>query len=263
MQVTTTLKSAITVYLRKAPPFMAIIRAQEIELFRKSKKYLTGNILDFGCGDGFFASVGFAPLKVTKELEGVDVPTSRIALASDTQVYRKITVYSGKKLPFKDKNFSTVVSNCVFEHIPDMPKSAREIYRVLKPGGFCVTGVMTKNWETMLWWRKIFGQKYVDYMRKQQDHVGLRTKEEWKKLFEKAGFKVISQTGYVGDQCGPWLDLAHYFSLPSLISYAINRNWVWFPTLQVLLWQKFVEHVIGLPEKTYAAEFFVLQRPSK
>lgn len=261
--MTKSLKSAITVYLRNAPLFMSLIRAQEIELFRKSKKFLTGKVLDFGCGDGFFASVGFAPLIKKKQLEGVDVPSSRIALAPAARVYSKITVYPGKKLPFPDKSFDTVVSNCVFEHIPNMPLSAREIYRVLKPGGHCVTGVMTKNWETMLWWRKIFGQKYVDYMRKQQDHVGLRTKEEWQVLFEKAGFTVISRTGYVSDQCGPWLDLAHYFSVPSLISYAINRTWVWFPGLQVVLWQKFVERVISLPGKTAAAEFFVLKKSER
>ncbi|HCC84348.1 MAG TPA: hypothetical protein DEP87_01570 [Candidatus Pacebacteria bacterium] len=260
MKPTPTLSRAIAAYLAKAPMFMAIIRAQEMELFRRFKKYLGQEVLDFGCGDGFFASVAISPLQKFRRLVGIDViGNSRVKIAPEP--YDDLYLYDGRQLPFAIHSFDTVVSNCVFEHIPDMPKSAKEIYRVLKPGGFCVTSVMTQDWEKMLWWRRIFGQTYVNWLRRQQQHVGLRSVAAWQKLFNQTGFEVVTHVGYVGDQCGPWLDLAHYLSWPSLVSYAINRKWVWWPQLQIWLFRNWLQRMINLPAKFYAAEFFILRKP--
>jgi SAM-dependent methyltransferase len=39
------------------------------------------------------------------------------------------------RLPFKDDTFSLIVSQAVFEHVPDPFNSARELLRIVKPGG--------------------------------------------------------------------------------------------------------------------------------
>jgi ubiquinone/menaquinone biosynthesis C-methylase UbiE len=261
MRNTPTLRTAVKAYLRSAPPFMAIIRAQEIELFQLAKKYLTGETLDFGCGDGFFASVTFKQISTIKKLVGIDVVSNdRCDEAKAKKRYDKLVLYNGEKLPFKSKTFDTVVSNCVFEHIPNIGQSVSEIHRVLKPGGYCVTSVMTNAWDEMLLGRKIVGFWYANWMRKKQVHVSLLSKNNWKKLFEKTGFEVIEQTGYVGERCALWLDLAHYLSFPSLIWYKLTGNWTLFPELTTLPFTNLVLSIITQNEKKHAAQFFVLRK---
>jgi ubiquinone/menaquinone biosynthesis C-methylase UbiE len=261
MKITRTLKNGLTAYLKAAPLFMAIIRAQEIELFNKAKKYLKAEVLDFGCGDGFFASVCFKSLKNIKHLVGVDlVSNQRCLLAETNQRYSELVLYDGNKLPFAKHRFQTVVSNCVFEHIPNIKQSVTEIHRVLKPGGYCVTSVMTNAWDEMLLGRKILGFWYSKWMRQKQVHVSLLSQGEWKKLFESVGFEVVEQTGYVGDQCALWLDGAHYFSFPSLIWYKLTGHWTFWPEITTLPWTNFIAKIIALPAKTYAAQFFVLKK---
>ena len=69
------LSKVITGYLEARPFFFTLIRPQEALLFQQFNQLLKAPILDFGCGDGFFAQVVFQPLKIDL---GLDVPSSRI-----------------------------------------------------------------------------------------------------------------------------------------------------------------------------------------
>ena len=54
----------------------------------------------------------------------------------DVQQYHHTDVVSNtSKLPFADASFDAVISQAVFEHLPDPFLTARELYRILKPGG--------------------------------------------------------------------------------------------------------------------------------
>lgn len=59
-----------------------------------------------------------------------------------------------ENIPFKSETFDAVVCTQVFEHLPDPPKAANEIYRVLKKGGHCLLTALqinyTKNLEIIL-----------------------------------------------------------------------------------------------------------------
>jgi len=96
-------------------------------------------VLDFGCGPGHDL-VGFGVYSPSVRLSGVDVsPASleearrRLALhhiAADLRV-----IDDTAPLPFDDGAFDHVHSSGVLHHVADLPRSLREIRRVLKPGG--------------------------------------------------------------------------------------------------------------------------------
>jgi len=46
-----------------------------------------------------------------------------------------------QKMPFEDNLFDVVICNHVLEHVPDDKRAMREIFRVLKPGGFGILQV--------------------------------------------------------------------------------------------------------------------------
>lgn len=248
-------------YLDNRPMFLSIIRNQEAMLFQKHSNLLKSPILDFGCGDGFFARLVFGKNKI---IVGLDLfNNQRIEEAKKEKVYKKITLYDGNKIPYPDNYFNTVISNCVLEHIPNIKLSLNEIYRVLKPGGYFLTSVMTDQWEKNLFGSKIFGKAYLSFMRKIQVHQNLFSNQQWQKYFKKTGFKIHSIEGYLYKKSSFYLDLFHYLSIGSLISYKLLNKWVLFsiPFLNKIK-TRFIKKFIVNEDNTDKASalFFVLKK---
>ncbi len=93
---------------------------------KKCGAYVKGMTLDVGCGrkpyeKTFFAGAG--------KYIGLDYLTDR----STPDV-----VGSATDIPLGDAGFDTIVSTEVLEHVPDPQKALREMYRVLKPGGYLI-----------------------------------------------------------------------------------------------------------------------------
>lgn len=223
-------------YLRERPLFLALIRAKEAQLYQKYIP-LKKPVLDVGCGDGFFVKVTFGQGRTLSGSDpnqldvGLDLKGSRIDEAKNLVVYKKLVTYDGRKIPFPNNYFSTVVSNCVLEHVEHLDLILKEIQRVIKPGGVFLTSVMAKPWEDNLFGAILFGTWYQDWMRKKQIHLNLFTKQQWDKLFTKLGFEIEDSFGYLSPQACRLIDLSHYLSAPNLISYKLFGKWVLFPEI--------------------------------
>ncbi len=213
-------------YLENRPMFLAIIRSQEAVLFQKYNKLIKNKILDFGCGEGFFAELVFGKNIINVGLDLFN--NNRIEEAKKEKIYKNIILYNGNTIPFPNNYFNTVISNCVLEHIPDIKLSLKEIYRVLKPGGYFLTSVMADQWEKNLFGSKIFGKTYLSYMRKTQVHYNLFSNQQWQAYFRKTGFKIQTIDGYLYKKSAFYLDVFHYLSIGSLISYKLSNKWVLF-----------------------------------
>jgi ubiquinone/menaquinone biosynthesis C-methylase UbiE len=248
-------QSNLSIYLKSRPLFLSLIRVKEAAIFQHYLP-LAGPVLDVGVGDGFFAKIAFKQIDV-----GIDLPGSRMPEAQKLNIYQKLVEFDGVKIPFKNNYFQTVVSNCVLEHVEKLPELLSEIGRVLKPGGIFLTTVMAKPWEDYLMGTKVFGNGYKNYMRVKQVHLNLLTVNNWDKVFVKAGFKIEKRIGYLPEKACKLIDLAHYLSVPSLISYILFRKWVLFPRL---LWypEKYLSGLVKpdvSPDKS-GAIFYVLKK---
>jgi arsenite methyltransferase len=97
-------------------------------------------VLDIGCGAGvdtiFSAKiVGTSGNVVGAELvsEMLDRGKNNIQMMNLQNV--SLVEESGEKLSFPDESFDVVISNGVFNLIPDKERAVAEAFRLLKPGG--------------------------------------------------------------------------------------------------------------------------------
>lgn len=105
-------------------------------------------LLDIGCGPGTALIELASKYKGTVKLYGIDPSSDMISIATkdagDLNVIFQIGV--GEKLEFPDNQFNHVVSTLVFHHMPLglQKETAKEVYRVLKPGGILVISDLGK-----------------------------------------------------------------------------------------------------------------------
>jgi SAM-dependent methyltransferase len=138
-------------------PDRALLAAQ----IKKAAHYITGRVLDVGCGphsryEHFFKDAASYVRMDISPGEGVDI------------------VGSADSIPCEDTSFDSVVSTQVFEHLEFPAESAAEIFRVLKPGGYAL--ITVPQWNEM-------HEEPHDYFR--YTRFGLES------LFARAGFEVV------------------------------------------------------------------------
>lgn len=142
-----------------------IYKIIEKEIARCAKEYMTGKLIDIGCGAKPYEKI-IAPF--VQSYTGSDRPSpfnpaAKVDLAG-----------TADKLPVEDESFDTVISTATLEHLHDPNDALRESYRVLKKRGFAVYTVP-------FFWH-VHGEPW-DYYR--------FTKYGLRHIFERAGFEII------------------------------------------------------------------------
>lgn len=156
-----------------------------------SKKYVSGRVLDVGCGQKPYE---FIFKENTKEYIGLDF---------DKANKKADYIGTALKLPFKSNSFDTIISTQVLEHVEDPRLMINEINRVLKKGGnLILTAPMNYKLHEV-------PRDFYRYTRFGLNH-----------LFESNGFQVIEikQVGGFWRVIGQKLSIKFYGDSKSLIT---------------------------------------------
>jgi SAM-dependent methyltransferase len=161
--MTTTMKIAYYVDARMVP-----------SLARRYHRLLAPavRILDVGCGTGDFGRYRLAGAEVW----GVDTDVMALERAERYEIPLVVDLECDD-LPFEDGFFDAVLAKDVLEHLQDPGRVARELLRVLRPGGKLIASLVVAS-PRRVW---------ADYT-----HVRGFTERSARMLFEDAGFHVDS-----------------------------------------------------------------------
>ncbi len=141
------------------------IRKGLLSGIQKHSASLKGRLLDFGCG-----SKPYRSLFDVDEYIGLDFEKT----GHDHSNEQIDVFYDGKKIPFNDGHFESILCSEVAEHLFDLPSALAEMNRVLKKGG-----------KLLLTCPFVWGEHEVPY------DFARYTQFALKDILERNGFRII------------------------------------------------------------------------
>lgn len=141
------------------------------------------DLLDVGSGD-----CGLASLVPNVNYTGIDCNPN---LSNGRAIYCDLD--SGT-FPFPDESFDVVVCSEVLEHLFDLRKVHREVYRLLRPNGIYI--VSTPNFNHIDHFFTQFSELITDFNQSHLiEHVRFFTPETHTKFLNSSGFEVLTTFG--------------------------------------------------------------------
>lgn len=224
-------------YLTHAPISLALERSLECEIYTKQK--FTRPILDIGCGEGLFARMFF----LEKVDTGIDPNQRELDRAEQLGMYDELILCTGANIPKADESYSTIFSNSVLEHIPDVEPVIREAYRLLKPEGKMYVTVPSDLFDHYSVIYQILekigltnlAERYRAFFNSFWNHYHYYSVENWGKLFTRAGFKIIDGFTYDSKQVCLINDALIPFAAVGKIIKRCTNRWILFPAVRRLV----------------------------
>ncbi len=145
------------------------------------------HVLDLGCGTGTLAIMA-KQAQPAAEVAGLDADPDMLKVAKyksdQMKTMVKFDVGFTNQLPYPDESFDRVLSSIMIHHLktPDKWQTAREVYRVLKPGGQLHIIDFGKP---VTWYGKILGPLLHKFEEANDNVAG-----HLPRIFEQAGLRV-------------------------------------------------------------------------
>jgi len=163
-------------------------------------------VLDVAAGTGE-PGLTIAAIAQKGKVTGTDLAANMLQIAEENAIAKGLKNYSTKasdvcELPFDDNTFTKISCRLGFMFFPDMQLAAKQLYRVLKPGGRLAIAVWASP-DKNIWYTAMSGvmSKYVETPPPAADAPGMfRCSESgaMKNILERAGFKNVGAQEIIG-----------------------------------------------------------------
>ena len=173
----------------------ALFEAWTKHLVDGAKIQKGSHVLDVACGTGVLARAALARTGASGRVAGADPAPGMLAAAEEIEPAIDWVLCGAEALDVEDETFDSVVSQFGMMFFNDRQKSAEEMYRALKPGGFLAIAV----------WRSVeHNPAYADIISVLEEQVGtvaadalrlpysLGNSDEVTAVLEDSGFAEIS-----------------------------------------------------------------------
>ena len=225
-------------------------RAQELTLFSKHSEAMKEPVLDFGCGDGSFASVLFKSIDY-----GVDNDPEALKIAAGYKIYKNLVQSTVSKIPIGEASVQTVFSNSVLEHVGALDDVLSEIHRILAPGGRFIFTVPVRRFKEDL--AKYFGWRESVRINREYHHWNLLDLEDWEKRLHAHGFSIDRVKSYQPDRFTFW-----YRMFRLVGDRGLGR---FIPTIRARIWNRFQVRLVEMVRRSVyetqkGANIFVIAR---
>jgi SAM-dependent methyltransferase len=160
-----------------------------LKLFDRVKDFLPEKpeILEVGCGDGFFLKALYD--RGVKNVHGVE-PGVEMVKAAYREVRKNIKTDIFRKGQFSKNRFDLVCCFHTLDHLTDPELFVKESFNILKPGGIVL--IVTHDTEGLS--VKLFGERSPIF---DIEHIYLFNKKTIASLFENNGFTTVSSADLV------------------------------------------------------------------
>ncbi len=186
------LMNKVEVFLMNNPIRRLIQSTLEVKRMKKLSELPGGMplVLEIGCGSGHGTRLikkHFLP----EQIEAIDLDPKMIAVAKkrNRDALVSFNVGDAAKLDFKTSTFDAIFDFGIIHHIPNWHDCIKELYRVLKPGGYLILedlSIETFSTPFGKFLRKILVHPYKEMFKR----------DEFITYLKKTGFKINKQVSY-------------------------------------------------------------------
>jgi 2-polyprenyl-3-methyl-5-hydroxy-6-metoxy-1,4-benzoquinol methylase len=156
-----------------------IMLGRKVKIVSKLSGLIKGSILDVGSGTGHFLN---AMQKAGWDVRGVEI--NEKARQYSISEFGLEILDPGKLQTLEPGSFDCITLWHVLEHFQDPFNYSREILRLLKPGGSCITAIPNSGSYDAEYYNKLWAAYDVPR------HLWHFTPDTFKKFAEKSGFEV-------------------------------------------------------------------------
>jgi SAM-dependent methyltransferase len=171
------------IYLHAHSRNRAVIRRQ-VAIFERCQDFFKGArvVLDWGCRHAADACLIRMLCGPDTELHGCDVDDEAYPAFFDFAGLKHAKLTHPYLLPYEDDSFDVVMGGGVLEHVPNDSESLKELYRVIRPGGYFVMTMLPNKYSYTEWLNRRLGNR---------GHLRLYSLAEARYMFMHHGFRPI------------------------------------------------------------------------